>query len=485
MMLERIYTLFMIMVLSGCNASIHKDEKKVDLSHFPQNNQELSNATLPVKGKIPEWLHGTFIRNGSGILRNKKDSVKHWFDGLAKLDAFYIEKGKVLYSCQFLKSDPYKVYTNTGKFDFDGFAQRAEESSFSVLNFLTGTKNTQINNANVNVAKINGRLVALTETPLPVEFDKQLHTIGYFDYQDNLPKNYSFESAHILADPTTKSLWNFLIDIGLFNSNYQIYTIPNGSSERRPLANIPVSSISYMHSFSLAGKYFVLFDYPFRCKTPRNLAQEFVQSFSWQQKEPTIIYIIDRETGMYYQFETDPFFAFHHINGYEKDNKIIIDIIAYPTADIIWQVNQYPFIKKRDNTLRRYVIDLKNNLVRWSELSEEKIEFTRINDSHISKYYRYFYGVHFKDDRNGLIKYDLDQRKHLYWSEKGCYANEPIFIQNPAFRTEDDGVIVSTINDIENNQSYLLMLDAHTFSELARVEIPNILPFSFHGQFFN
>jgi carotenoid cleavage dioxygenase-like enzyme len=87
-------------------------------------------------------------------------------------------------------------------------------------------KNKDIINANVNVAEINNRLVALTEIPLPVEFDKDLNTLGFFDYTDTLTKNYSFESAHILKDPDTKASWNFLIEIGLLDTAYQIYKIP-------------------------------------------------------------------------------------------------------------------------------------------------------------------------------------------------------------------------------------------------------------------
>lgn len=245
-----------------------------------QNTEELENVPLNVEGKIPVWLEGEFVRNGPGIVEGPCNSVKSWFDGLAKLHAFNIDQGQVTYTCKFLNSNAYQNFQVTGELDFAGFAQRPKSDTFSFFDFIFGVPNKEITNANVNVASINNNLVALTEIPLPVIFDKGLNTIGPFNYADDLPKNYSFESAHILQDHDTKALWNYLINIGLFETDYQIYQIHCLSSERRLVASLPVSSISYMHSFSLAGKYVVLVDYPLRAKKPQDIAEGFIQAFS-------------------------------------------------------------------------------------------------------------------------------------------------------------------------------------------------------------
>jgi len=47
-----------------------------------------------VEGKIPNWLHGSYIRNGPGTFRG----MKHLFDGYAMLVKFSFEDGKVLVS---------------------------------------------------------------------------------------------------------------------------------------------------------------------------------------------------------------------------------------------------------------------------------------------------------------------------------------------------------------------------------------------------
>lgn len=457
----------------------------MDLSHLRENTSEISHISLSIKGEIPHWLKGVYIHNGPGILKGKEGHVKHWFNGLAKLKGFYINNGQVTYSCQFLKSDAYKEFEKSGNFDSYNFAQEKIPIKFSIINFLRGSKNQRINNANVNVAKINQKLVALTEAPLPVEIDIDLNTIGYFDYDDNLPKNFSFESAHVLIDPGTKETWNFLINIGLFKTSYQIYRIAEQSAERKLLATIPVNSISYIHSFSLAGHYLVLIDYPLRCNNPRNIANGFIESFSWQPDQPSRCYVIDRRTGDYRVYEIDPFFSFHHVNGFEKEGKIYVDLVAYSNAEVIWGINKYPNIKNDyPNRLMRLEIDPKSNRTKLTPLSIETFEFPRLNNSLIAQDYQYLYAVHFHTIGSGLIKFDHRESKHLYWAEDDCYANEPVFVPKPYSTCEDDGSILSIINNLNTEESFLLILDASDFKEIARVKAPHLIPFGFHGNFF-
>jgi carotenoid cleavage dioxygenase-like enzyme len=459
-------------------------EYKMSPLYLFQNTEEMENIVLKVDGKIPEWLQGEFVRNGPGIIQGKNGPVKSWFDGLAKLHGFSIKPGAVTYTCKFLQSEAYQKFQTTGDLGFSGFAQQSTVNSFSYYDFLFGIKNKEITNANVNVSKINNRLVALTEIPLPVEFDACLNTIGPFDYEDSLPKNFSFESAHILQDPNTKAMWNYLINIGLFGTAYQIYAIPPRSNERKLVASIPVSAISYMHSFSLAGRYAVLVDYPLRAKNPKDIGDGFIEAFSWFKNEPTIVYVADKESGKIWTFFTDSFFSYHHVNGFEKDGKVYVDLIAYPTADIIFRVNSYPFVKNPDNKLLRLEMDLSCNTIKVHQLSQEHFEFPRLNESLIGKEYQYFYAVHIRSQGNGIIKYNHGDSKNIYWFQEGSYANEPVFVPHPRPQSEDDGVILSVINDLKHKKSFLLILNAKDLKELGRVHVPLFIPFGFHGQFF-
>ena len=129
-------------------------------------------------------------------------------------------------------------------------------------------------------------------------------------------------------------------------------------------------------------------------------------------------------------------------------------------------------------------MDLLCNTIKIQQKSEEHFEFPRLNDTMIGKEYQYFYAVHIHPHGEGIIKYNHFGSKNTYWFEEGAYANEPIFIPHPHAQTEDEGVILTVVNNLNAKQSFLLVLDAKNLKELARGNIPHFIPFGFHGQFF-
>ena len=85
---------------------------------------------------------------------------------------------------------------------------------------------------------------------------------------------------------------------------------------------------------------------------------------------------------------------------------------------------------------------------------------------------------------DSLVKVDLEQNRAASWHEAGCYPSEPIFVAAPKAVSEDEGVILSVVVDTRKGDSFLLVLCATTFKELARAEAPHHIPFGFHGQYF-
>jgi carotenoid cleavage dioxygenase-like enzyme len=57
-------------------------------------------------------------------------------------------------------------------------------------------------------------------------------------------------------------------------------------------------------------------------------------------------------------------------------------------------------------------------------------------------------------------------------------------VRSPGARREDDGVALSVVLDARRRTSFLLVLDARTFTERARAEVPQHVPFGFHGECF-
>ena len=79
---------------------------------------------------------------------------------------------------------------------------------------------------------------------------------------------------------------------------------------------------------------------------------------------------------------------------------------------------------------------------------------------------------------------NVKNRDFTIWSEKGCHPGEPVFVPKPGSVQEDDGLILSVVLDSNKETSFLLTLNAQTFDEIARAEVPHHIPYGFHGQYY-
>ncbi|KAL6261935.1 hypothetical protein P5V15_007018 [Pogonomyrmex californicus] len=129
-------------------------------------------------------------------------------------------------------------------------------------------------------------------------------------------------------------------------------------------------------------------------------------------------------------------------------------------------------------------------LVKPELLCDVGCETPRINtDSYLGREYRYFYAISCDmdlDNPGTLIKVDTLRKTKKMWSEKGVYPSEPIFVPDPNGKNEDDGVVVSSLVWTEREtQVGLLILDAVTFTEIARAtfDTPGPVPKCLHGWF--
>lgn len=197
-------------------------------------------------------------------------------------------------------------------------------------------------------------------------------------------------------------------------------------------------------------------------------------------------------------YNTDPFFAFHHVNAFESSSKeIILDIIAYNDSSIIRSL--YLDILKGDSPgkvspppgeLRRYHIPLQTGEVYYEILANGSMELPRISyRKYNTKDYRFVYAVGSYDFAGRsdwpLVKVDIRERRSTAWSENECYPGEPVFVPRPDGIAEDDGIILSVVLDSKKGNSFLLILDATSFEEIARAEAPHHIPFGFHGEYFD
>ncbi|XP_059617136.1 carotenoid isomerooxygenase [Phlebotomus argentipes] len=307
----------------------------------------------------------------------------------------------------------------------------------------------------------------------------------------------------------------------------------------------------YMHTFGMSENYFVLVEQPLSVSVRSMLVahvknEPMMASFKWFQEHNTHIYLLDRKTGsLKFTFHSDPFFFLHVINTFEKEDHLILDICCYndPSMlncmyiDSLQQMQSNPdyakmfrgrplrfilplnpvkspcqsfmtkaFRKNDRNELKfdKYnLVTLPNTAAKAFLAENQKIyclpellcdlgcETPRINyEKYGGKEYRYFYAISSDVDADNpgtIIKVDVMSKTRITWCEDNCYPSEPIFLESPDAKSEDDGVVIASLvwGKGDENHVGLIVLCAKTLEELGRSEFftPSPVPKCLHGWF--
>lgn len=461
---------------------------------FTRTDREIDVDSLPVRGQIPSWLQGTLIRNGPGTFQVGEQQYRHWFDGLSMLHKFSFRNGQIGYANKYLQCQAYEAARTTEQISYSEFATDPCRSMFARVMTVFSPKITD--SAKVSIAQVADHFLALAETPIQVEFDPEtLASVGVFQYEPKTPGQMT--TVHPQFDFDRDQVYNVVTRYHRI-SHYNIYRM-RGKLEPELVASPSAGKPSYMHSFGMTENYIILTEFPLVVNPVKLLLwlKPYIENFTWEPKRGTPFWVINRHTGQVVgRYDSDPFFAFHHINAFERDSELVIDIAAYPDADIL---QAYYLNRLKDanlevpfGNLRRYRLPLQGKEVTYEVISDECMELPNFDYRRFNMKdgYGYVYAVsidkqHRQGFYNQLLKVDVETGQTWTWSEEDCYPGEPIFVGAPDRAAQDDGVILSVVLDSAKGNSFLLVLDARSFSEMGRAEIPHNILFGYHGAYFD
>src|SRR5664280_1444942 len=464
------------------------DQAPASAIGFATLEQEVVVDELALSGELPSWLTGSLLRNGPAKFEVGDRRMRHWFDGLAMLHRFTIENGLVSYGNRFLESRSYKAAREQGWIVYDEFATDPCRSLFKRVHTLFSGGGLLPDNASVNVGRLGDRFIAMTASPLPVQFDPHtLQAAGVRPYK--VPGLLT--TAHPHMDRASRAMLNYAAHLGP-RSSYRFFAVGPRQSKPCMIATLPVREPAYMHSFGLTERYLVLAEFPY-VVNPLALAlsgRPYIENYRWKPELGTRFTLVDRATGKATAgFQADACFAFHHVNAYEVDDEVVVDLCVYPDASIIEDLYLDRLRAGKPVTeakLTRFRLGLADRSVRREQLADGGIDLPRINYGRCNERpYRYVWGngIRPKGWIDRIRKIDTTDGAALSWSQPGCYPGEPVFVARPEAEYEDDGVLLSVVLDAEAGTSFLLVLDAADLSELARAQAPHHIPFGFHGQF--
>lgn len=75
--------------------------------------------------------------------------------------------------------------------------------------------------------------------------------------------------------------------------------------------------------------------------------------------------------------------------------------------------------------------------------------------------------------------------ERLSWGIHRGVQGEPTFVPDPDEWNEDDRCLLLLVVDANKERSSMYVLDSKSMSEMARAEVPQMVPLGFHEAFIN
>ena len=315
---------------------------------------------------------------------------------------FTIGNGKVSFANRYLMTDTYKKDNQTGKLNYRMSATDPDLTWWQKI--ISPFYIQFMDNTNVHTVLVGGDYVALTERTKGFTFDPQTLATGEPYIYKNV-NSTSIQTAHPHYDPKTGIFYNNTLELGP-SPAYKLFC--NTGREVTQIAQIRTGNPSYMHSFAMTERYLILAEYPFRLSFWGQMQFLFTDTpifgdFTWNPQYPTIFTVVDKTTGaVIMRKEAESFFCFHHVNAFERDGEIIVDVSAYDDSTIIQSLYLQSMRGRSDFStmtaeFRRYHIPLDTNkptVNREMILVGKRLILPRIHYNQYNTHdYQWAYGV--------------------------------------------------------------------------------------------
>ncbi|GAA3147835.1 carotenoid oxygenase family protein [Nonomuraea salmonea] len=439
---------------------------------FAPATEEITAFGLEVTGRIPAELNGRFLRNGPNPLGLDDPGAAHLLIGEGMVHGVRLRDGRAeWYRNRWVRSAPV--------------ARRLGEQP------RPGPVHSGLDLApNTHVIGLAGRTFATQEGGArPYELSYELDTIGPCDFDGGLPGGYT---GHAHLDPFTGELHAMAYFFGWDHHQHIVIDDKGVVTEVR---KIPVPDAPMMHDFALTERFVVIYDLPVTFSMP-HAEKGSPLPVAWNEDHGARLGLLSRATGEVRWFEVAPCWVFHTLNAYEEGDEVVVDVFRYPKR----------FLDSRLDlggppTLDRWRIDLRTGRVSETRLDDRAQEFPRMDERRTGRPYRYGYtaatldmeerfypGATDLEDMpdtafdNTLIKHDLERgTQETRRLGREAFAGEPVFV--PAGEGEDDGYVLSYVNNPERGAGDLVILSAQDFTgePLATVRLPARVPLGFHA----
>lgn len=468
--------------------------------YFAPLRYEADVFDCEVEGVIPPELDGAFYRVGGEYFYppSREDDSPFSTDGF--ISSFRIRNGIVDFRARWIRTPRFLNNLNARKQLYGVYRNpfTADPSNNYADKPYLGTV--------INTAPIahHGKLYALKEDAHPYEIDPNtLETLGPWNFDGDY-KAQTF-SAHPKVDPVTGDMICYGYEAtGLCTDDLWIYVVsPQGKVTKEYRVKVPY--VSTLHDMVLTQKYLIFPVYGYVTSMERLRAGHL--HWAWDKNMPTYWGFIPRDgdgTDVRW-FKGPASVVMHTINAFDDGDKVIVDA---PISD----GNPFPFFPQIDgspwspqlarHTIRRLTFDMAGAGDSYTENildPTDVVDLARVDDRYISLPYRYVYSMMadasqpYDAERAGpgnrvvntYFRYDLTNGEwRKYFVGDVHNLQELSFIPRSATAPEGNGWLIGTASNYAEMRTELVIVDAESMVEQARVILPFRMTPQVHARWY-
>ena len=445
-------------------------------------HDEITADDLEVIGEVPRDLNGVFLRNGPNP-RFEPPGRHHWFDGDGMVHGVHIENGQVRYRNRWVRTEAFEAESEAGKALWSGVMEDMAPNPFGNSHGLNLK-----DSANTDVIFHRGKVLAtwyLCGTPYSLD-PLSLETLGAEDFLETLVGDVM---AHPKVDERTGEL--FWFDYGP-KPPYMRYGVVGPQGRVEHVTDVDLPGPRLPHDMAITENFAVLMDLPLI--QDQEAARSGRHKIVFERSMPSRFGVIPRRGhgSEVRWFEAEPGYIYHVVNAWEEGTEVVLDVCRVkrpqPVSNRRSKLAQMLAYLRLDAQLWRYRFDLTTGRTREGAVDDDNTEFPSIDARLTGQPTRYAYNVHISPEEtllfDGLVRYDRTTgQKQEHRFGPGRWGSEAPFAPRDGATGEDDGYLVTFIQDEREQRSELAIYDAADLPKgpVGRVLLPQRVPLGFHA----
>ena len=463
---------------------------------FAPTRFEADIVDCVVTGAIPTELEGAFYRmHGDWIYAPKfTDEASLSADGYISM--FRFSGGSVDYRGRYVRTDRYRRQLAARR-QLYGYYRNPFSDDPDVRDPQHPGRRTSANTTPVILA---GKLYATKEEGLPYEIDPNtLETLGESDF-DGAWQSQTF-TAHPKFDPATGETFAFGYEAtGLASRDVHACSFDRaGRITWEVRFEVPYASM--LHDMALTRDHLIIPGGGTVTSVER--LESGRPHWAWDATKPSYYALIPRggRAEDIRWFEGGERSIVHTANAWRDGDKLVMDAPVAEGNTWPWfeDVHGAPFAMNAF-TIRRLTFDLQGNDPRVKEemlFDHDVTSFTRIDDRFAMVPNRFIwvqyvdasksFDANLPDDSrlrpvNSYGRFDVVDRSLKSWFAGPHHVlQEPTFVPRSPDAPEGDGFLLGTAHNLTEMRSELVIVDAVTMEECARVILPFRNAYQVHG----